>query len=74
MRKKCNWRAAKTEEALHLAMSWSISNQRPKKFRKHNSQRVANHDWKRLRDLTKLRMQAAQRALRDRLGRLPGDE
>jgi len=27
-----------------------------------------------LRDLTKLRMQAAQRALRDRLGRLSGDE
>ena len=33
-----------------------------------------DHDWKRLRDLTKLRMQAAQRALRDRLRRLPGDE
>jgi 1-acyl-sn-glycerol-3-phosphate acyltransferase len=33
-----------------------------------------DNDWKQLRDLTKLRMQAAQRALRDRLGRLPSDE
>lgn len=32
------------------------------------------NDWKQLRDLTKLRMQAAQRELRNRLGRLPSTE